>query len=355
MKEVVTAIAAYSFCSGTMLILNKAGTMALPSGFLASLQFLFAVVAILVGHSFKVITVDPLTPTIVVPYLKYCVLFLLGVYSNMQSLAQSSVDTVIVFRSSTPLLVCLMDVLFMGRENPSLRSMLSMSAMVLGAFMYVSSDSQFKMEGLKAYFWVLSYFVIISLEMIFGKKITSSVKCSLATSVLLTNLFTLPAMLLLSKARGESWSLTPIIDNPAYFWVLTFSCLAGTGIGFSSWWCRSLLSATGFTVVGICNKVLTVILNIAVWDKHASPFGTFSLLVCLGGGVAYQQAPMKETGDSKNGNSFGGTVEEGVAMLVKEEIDEVRNEEGEKLYVDLYRRGRERQDTDVFLGGEREV
>jgi hypothetical protein len=104
-----------------MLILNKAGTMALPSGFLASLQFLFAVVVILTCHSLNILKVDPLTPHIVKPYLKYCVLFLMGVYSNMQSLAASSVDTVIVFRSSTPLLVCAMDVLFMGRANPSNR------------------------------------------------------------------------------------------------------------------------------------------------------------------------------------------------------------------------------------------
>eukprot|EP00520_Triparma_pacifica_P014801 CAMPEP_0118637014 /NCGR_PEP_ID=MMETSP0785-20121206/2931_1 /TAXON_ID=91992 /ORGANISM="Bolidomonas pacifica, Strain CCMP 1866" /LENGTH=627 /DNA_ID=CAMNT_0006528181 /DNA_START=219 /DNA_END=2103 /DNA_ORIENTATION=+ len=271
--------------------------MALPSGFLASLQFLFAVIAIAVGHVFGFINVDPLTPDVVYPYMKYCVLFLLGVYSNMQSLAQSSVDTVIVFRSSTPLLVCLMDVTLMGRANPSKRSMLAMLCMVLGATLYVLSDSQFKMGGIKAYFWVLTYFVIISLEMIFGKKITFSVKCTLATSVLLTNLFTLPAMLLLSAARGESWSLDPLFDNPAYMWVLVLSSIAGTGIGFSSWWCRSLLSATSFTVVGICNKILTVILNIMVWDKHASPFGTCSLLICLAGGIAYQQAPLVAKAD----------------------------------------------------------
>jgi len=141
----IVAICAYSFCSGTMLILNKAGTMALPSGFLASLQFFFVIVAIAVGHVFRFINVDPLTPDIVYPYMKYCVLFLLGVYSNMQSLGQSSVDTVIVFRSSTPLLVCLMDVTFMGRANPSKRSMLAMLCMVLGATLYVQSDSQFKM------------------------------------------------------------------------------------------------------------------------------------------------------------------------------------------------------------------
>lgn len=186
-----------------MLILNKAATLALPSAFLASIQFLFAVVAIFIAHCLKLAKIDPLTKEVCVPYAKYSAIFLLGVYTNMQSLKMSSVDTVIVFRSSTPILVCLMDVAFMGRTMPSFRSKMSMGAMVLGATLYVNSDSQFKMEGFKAYFWVLAYFVIISVEMIFGKKITSSVKCGLTTSVLLTNLFTLPFMLVLSLARGE--------------------------------------------------------------------------------------------------------------------------------------------------------
>ena len=341
------------------MILNKAATLALPSAYLASIQFAFAVVVILIAEKLHFLKLDPMKTKIVIPYLKYCTIFLLGVYTNMQSLSQSSVDTVIVFRSSTPLLVCLMDVMFMGRANPSTRSIAAMSSMVVGATLYVNTDSQFKMDGFKvsggpkaklqkeaikflppqklihecrpstrrlarsqAYFWVVAYFVIISIEMIFGKKITSSVKCSLATSVFLTNLGTLPAMLALSVVRGEDWSLQPIFNNPAYLWVLLFSCLAGTGIGFAGWWCRSLLSATSFTVVGICNKIVTVILNITVWDKHASPFGTMCLMVCLGGGIMYQQAPMRR--EEKKRDKL---VEDTVGLLVKEEMEELGNTE----------------------------
>ena len=310
-SSTMLSILSYSLCSGTMLILNKAVTAVLPSAFLASVQFAFAVVAILAMKCCGFLTLDvreALTnPNIYVPYAKYCVLFLLGVFSNMQSLSTSSVDTVIVFRSSTPLLVCFMDMTFMGRQSPSRRSIFSMCAMALGALLYVQQDSQFQMIGFSAYFWVLCYYFIISVEMIFGKKITRDVKCSLATSVFLTNLFTLPAMLTLSHSLGESWSVDILWENFSYAVVLFLSCVAGTGIGFAGWWCRSLISATSFTVVGIVNKVLTVILNIVVWDKHATPIGTFYLLVCLGGGVAYQQAPLRESATT--------VEEEGVPML----------------------------------------
>jgi hypothetical protein len=40
-------------------------------------------------------------------------------------------------------------------------------------------------------------------------------------------------------------------------------CLqTGTLIGYTSWSCRSLMSATSFTLVGVINKFLTILLNV---------------------------------------------------------------------------------------------
>jgi len=43
------------------------------------------------------------------------------------------------------------------------------------------------------------------------------------------------------------------------------------------------------------NKALTVLLNIAMWDKHASTTGTLALLACLVAGLFYQQAPKRKS------------------------------------------------------------
>lgn len=42
-----------------------------------------------------------------------------------------------------------------------------------------------------------------------------------------------------------------------------------------------MVSATTYTLVGVVNKFLTVLLNTFVWDKHSSPFGIFAVCVCL--------------------------------------------------------------------------
>jgi hypothetical protein len=37
---------------------------------------------------------------------------------------------------------------------------------------------------------------------------------------------------------------------PASIPFLVMGCLVGTGIGYSGWWCRNVVSATSFTLIG---------------------------------------------------------------------------------------------------------
>jgi hypothetical protein len=63
---------------------------------------------------------------------------------------------------------------------------------------------------------------------------------------------------------------------------------------YTGWLCRGMVSATTYTLVGVVNKFLTVLLNVMVWDKHSTPFGILSVCMCLGAGSFYQQAPKRE-------------------------------------------------------------
>ena len=74
---------------------------------------------------------------------------------------------------------------------------------------------------------------------------------------------------------------------------LALSCVLGVGMSFFSFKLRALVSATSFSVVGNVCKVLTILVNIVIWDKHAGALGTLGLLVCLVASGLYQQAPMR--------------------------------------------------------------
>ncbi|KAL3925570.1 MAG: hypothetical protein SGILL_000321 [Bacillariaceae sp.] len=43
----------------------------------------------------------------------------------------------------------------------------------------------------------------------------------------------------------------------------------------------------------VMNKCLTILLNVAIWDQHAPPGGIMCLFLCIGGGMIYKQAPMR--------------------------------------------------------------
>lgn len=292
------SILSYSLCSGSLLLVNKLAMAAIPSApLVTAIQCIFCCAALLAAASLGYVRFDPFTWPLLRAYLIYGVLFVIGIYTNMRALESSNVDTVIVFRSTVPLLVAGGDFLWMGREAPSRRSLFAMALVALGCALFVAVDAEFKVKGWVAYGWCLVYTAAIGAEMLFGKAITSTFNASLATSVLLTNAIGVLPFLGIGAATGElRRGLDARFFTPSACAVLLASCVLSAGIGFTSWWCRSLVTATSFTVVGVVNKVLTVLLNILVWSKHASALGTAFLLVCLAGGSLYQQAPLRAAG-----------------------------------------------------------
>lgn len=50
---------------------------------------------------------------------------------------------------------------------------------------------------------------------------------------------------------------------------------------------RAGISATTFTMVGVACKVITELLNIFMWDKHANELGLVALAICLLGSILF--------------------------------------------------------------------
>jgi GDP-mannose transporter len=87
-----------------------------------------------------------------------------------------------------------------------------------------------------------------------------------------------------------------------------------------------MVSATSFTLVGVVNKFLTVLLNVLAWEKHSTPFGIFAVCLCLGAGFFYQQAPRRDMTRKLE-------VKKGEAVdAEKEELLPTREEEGKATH-----------------------
>lgn len=311
--EVIAAIVSYSLCSGSLVLVNKLILHFLPFPSLVIVTQLFASIFLIYGANFfGVMDIDIMSWEFSKPYLIYTVAFSTGVYTNMMCLNTSNVETVIVARALSPIIVSFLDFVFLGRELPSNRSLMALTLIVVGAFGYASTDKAFIAQGLHAYFWPFLYLIVITFEMVYGKKIVKSVNFkTLSGPVQYTNLFGWPPMLMFASMGGEFEKLHNTVEQygatstfdymaklPSHVTALVIlGCLVGTGIGYSGWWCRDKVSATSFTLIGVLNKCITVFMNVIIWDQHATPFGIASLFLCLIGGSFYQQAPMRKDQD----------------------------------------------------------
>lgn len=243
------------------------------------------------------INVDDLDSDKLKAYAFYIVAFVTCIFANMKALENSNVETVIVFRACSPLAVTLIEYFFMDRSWPSLRSSASLLIVGVGAVIYCMADSQIALEGWGAYGWVFAYFFLITFEMTYGKKLTSSVKMdSVWGPVLYCNLLSIVPMGALGIVSGDFDNISDHLSKmESIGWILLiFSCIVGTLIGYTGWLCRGMVSATTYTLVGVVNKFITVLLNVMIWDKHSSPVGLIAVCLCLLAGSFYQQAPKRE-------------------------------------------------------------
>lgn len=294
---VVLSVLGNSFCSSLMLVINKMVLRHIPMPSLVSvIQLGFCVVVVACAKSANLISVDNFERSKLVTCFVYVLSFVGGLYSNMRALQSSNVDTVIVFRSCTPLMVCLLDWAFLNRALPNRRSLLALLGLVAGCVGYALYDKDFSVHGLSAYGWVSVYFTLICFNMTYGKYVLSKVVwvSPIWGNVWYTNVLSVVPMACLG-VFGQEWkALRSFEMTPSAFAVLLLSCVMGIGLSYTGFHCRNLTSATTYTLVGVVNKLVTVFVDLLIWDEHASPAGLVFLLCCIVASSFYEQAPLQK-------------------------------------------------------------
>ena len=207
------------------------------------------------------------------------------------------------------------------------------------------------------YIWPTLYLFFICIEMAYGKIIVKSVEFKTSSGpVQYANLVSWIPMLLFAKFGGEYDRIqrmqkenggTTLLDFIHVFPTiglvyLASGCVVGTAIGYSAWWCRAKVSATSFTLIGVMNKFLTIVLNCLIWDYHATPAGIASLCVCIVAGTFYQQAPMRnvEKKMEEYVSGVGGDLEMKVSL---DENEGVEVEKAERITAPLLQQRTVRQ------------
>lgn len=280
-----------------MLVANKVTLTLIPlPGAVFTFQLAFAVVSIYMMKTLCSLRVDDLTWFNIKLMFPYTISFAMSIYANGKSLEHSNVETVIVARSCAPLLISVIEWAVLNRQLPSWKSTGALLSILVAATGYVLAVSQMKLVGLQAYTWVGIYLLLIVYNMVYGKSVTS--KVSFASPVwgltYYTNVMSCPAVVLLGLLNDEVNKAQSNEPSMAGFAALFVSSAIGVGISWSGWNCTSLLTATTYSLVGLMCKFLSVLLNVLIWDKHATPLGIFWLCICLIAGMFYEPAALRE-------------------------------------------------------------
>ena len=304
-------------CSATLLISNKYAVykVAAPSFILFS-QLMGTALVVKAFAAAGKIECDPLEREKCIKFLPVALIFLATIFSNMKSLQYANVETFMVFRFSTPLVVSIADYLFLGRKLPSSRSWACLVALLVGALAYAQTDSSFHVKG---YTFCAVWYMIFCMDQIYLKHITNTVKMSNWGRVFYSNF--LAACPLVFTFINDTDEIEALKNMSLSAGMAVFISVAlGVGMSYFAWSARSLLSAASFTVVGNVCKVLTIAINVSLWEKHASPFGIACLLFCLIAAYFYQQAPMRAVSKDSD-DMIQADIEEGETTKEKPIID----------------------------------
>jgi len=222
-------------------------------------------------------------------------------------LQYSNVETFITFRSTTPLVLCVCDYMFLGRKLPSARSVLCLFGLLLSSAGYAIFDHGF---DLRAYTWLGIWYVCFTVYEVVVKHMCDTVAVDNWTRVVYTNAMAGSLLAIaIPFVGGEHAAVAAVPWAATTIALLLISCLIGVGVSHSAYVMRSACSATLSAVVGILCKVLTVLINLVIWDKHASIVQMAFLALGLLAGAFYEQAPLRN-GDEGNGHAVKSMCDE---------------------------------------------
>lgn len=280
------AVVGYMLSSALLLLINKITIheLPLPCFVLFTQLFSSALVTRILGV-LDVIEVEPLRVSKIRRFWLVPVAFMLTIYSNVKILQHANVETFIVFRASTPILLSILEPWFLGRALPDRKSTASLLVLLAGAVAYVVFEhGQLSSDSI---FWVICWYSLFCFDQLFIKHVVDTVEMSTWTRVYYTNALPVIPLFFVFLASGEYEQLVakPFITP----WLLA-SWVFGTSISFFGFLTREALSATSFTLVGNTCKVLTVLSNLLFWDRHAGVGGVGSLLICLLAAYVYKPA-----------------------------------------------------------------
>mmetsp|Transcript_16701 Transcript_16701/g.29138 ORF Transcript_16701/g.29138 Transcript_16701/m.29138 type:complete len:411 (+) Transcript_16701:156-1388(+) len=299
--NVLSACSFYSFCSVSMVLVNKSLASSynhLIEGDLNILLVVFqAIVAVvcvdfckrlgLVEYpNFNLDTAKQWAPV----NLFFCAML----FTGMASLQFNSVPMVTVFKNVANITTAIGDFYFFGNKSEPL-VMVAFGIMLSGAIAAAWNDIEIRLAGI---FWMALNCLSTSGYVLYMKFATKNVKLSKFGMVFYNNVLCVAFLLPAATAMGQTqiFLSTPTIHTPDYAFKNIFAGMVGFLLNFAALHCVSVTGPTTYAIIGSLNKIPVAFLGYILFDNIITNETWFFIAVSMAGGFLYSYAKLRSSG-----------------------------------------------------------
>ena len=291
----------YFVASSSLLVLNKVAITAIPNASLLLLIQIGATVVLVAAPALAGKACINFKPPrkVIQAYSTVAVVFLATIYSNFRVLHTIGINPFIVLRCSTPLMVSVLDWVFMGRALPDCNSLLALCGIFMSGTLYAKLkvtdlDANELSDAVSGLWWSLFWLTSFLLDMVYIKYIVEAYPCSGLERTLYQNFLALPILIVLLSIGVEKHNVFELQNVPISSYVaITLTCFAGATLSFTGMSLRTELSATAYTILGIVCKMASTLLN----EIFVEPERDLPRLSCVAAVIIsssfYKQAPLR--------------------------------------------------------------
>ena len=288
----VTTTLIYSLLSSTLSVVNKYTLDEFPfPAFVLAVQLTSSALVIHLGSKIGFVNLSSVSQEVILGFVPLTLSFFFLLASSLLLMANSPFNVFLICKSLTPFFTSLSETLYFRTSCPTLQSFLAMAGMALGSALYTMYDADLSVTYL---LYAVLFICCSVFEGLIAKQTIQKFALNQTTRTLLMNTLACPIAI--------TWSLCMETTAPTQIKLrsaisLGISCVLGLGMGIATMNIRTIFSATYVSVVGVCNKFLS--LGFAGLILNGSPtfqstLATVFVLLC---------------GSFYNGNGATSTVE----------------------------------------------
>lgn len=296
--KAISSCALYSFCSVSMVLVNKSLASSynhLISGdlniLLVVFQAVIAVVAVELSKMMGWVEYPNFNFKTAKQWAPVNIMFCGMLFTGMASLQHNSVPMVTIFKNITNIVVAGGDYFFFGTQVEGL-VLAAFGVMLAGAIFAGKNDVETTFLGM---FWMAMNCLTTAGYILYMKFATKTVKLSKFGMVFYNNLLCTCFLLPCCALNGELqlFLQTDAIHTFDYAWKNSFAGFVGFFLNFASLTCVANTGPTTYAIVGSLNKVPTALLGWTLFNAVITPQTLFFIAVSMCGGFLFSYAKIR--------------------------------------------------------------